>query len=140
VLTCSLTEAFKQAHAEAAYNKTLEHQHDDFEQRHDSTVSTLPPHISASEPVSHLANRTPGSSSSINDWTTLFAAKTAPKRRGSDDSLKTAYTKDDTVPESAYRSRPDLRPGVAAQETSRAAPVTIDNSLETDLISTFTGY
>jgi hypothetical protein len=139
VLTYSLTEAFKQALAEAAYYKTLEHQQDDFEQRHDNTVSALPPHISASEPVSHLANRTPGSSSSINDWTTLFAAKTAP-RRDSDDSLKTAYTKDDTVPESAYRSRPDLRPGVAAQQTSFAAPVTIDNPLETDLISTFTDY
>jgi hypothetical protein len=140
VLTCNLTEAHKQAQAEAGYYKPLEQQEDESEQRHNSTISALPPYTSALEPVSHLANRTLRSSSTVTDLTTLFA-NIATKRRGSDDSLKTAYAADDTVPESAYRSRLGHKPGLVAQRTSITASVPINNSLdEADTISTITDH
>jgi hypothetical protein len=140
MLTSSLTEARKQAQAEEEYYKTLEHQQSDSEQRHDSSVSSLPRTVSAPEPVSFSNNRTPRSASRFNDLNTLIA-RIANKRRGSDDSLKTVYAADDIVPDSAYRSRPDLRSDLSAQHRTITASVPADNSLvEEDLISTFTDY
>ena len=140
VLTSTLTEARKQAQAEAEYYETFKDQQEDSEQRHDSTVSALLPHTSVPEPVLHSANRTPRSCSPVKDLDTLIA-RIATERRGSDDSLKTAYAADDIVPESAYRSRSDIRPALPAQQISIAAPVPVDNSPDQeDLISTFTDY
>lgn len=134
------TEARKQAQAEEEYYKTFEHQQGDSDQRHDSKVSAFPSDISPPEPVSYSANSTLRAPSPVQDWNTLIAG-IATKRRGSDDSLKTSYTADDTVPESAYRSRPDLWSDVPAQPTSITASVpTFNPSDEEDLISTFTDY
>ena len=136
MLTASRTEARKQAQAEEEYYKTFEHQQDDSDQRHDSTVSAPPPDLPSPEPFSFSDNRTPRSASQFNDLNTLIAS-IATKRRGSDDSLKTAYTAEDTVPASAYRSRPDL----SSQSTSITASAPTGNPLdEEDLISTFTDY
>jgi hypothetical protein len=135
----SLTEARKQAQAEEEYYKSFEHQQGDSEQRHDSKVSAFPPDIPASEPVSS-ANSTLRAPSPIEDWNTLIA-RIATERRGSDNSLKTAYTAEDTIPALAYRSRPDLRSDPSAQHTSVTASVSTDDSSdEEDLIATFTDY
>ena len=136
----TLTEARKQAQAEEEYYTTFEHQQGESDQRHDSKVSESPLAISTPEPVSFSANSTLRAPSPIEDWNTLIAS-IAPKCRGSDDSLKTAYTADDTIPESAYRSRPDLRSDPLAEHTGITASVSTDNSSdEGDLISTFTDY
>ena len=137
MLTSSRTEARKQAQAEEEYYKTFEHQQGDSDYRHDSTVSAPPPDNSAPEPFSFSDNRTLRSASQLNDLTTLIAG-IATKRRGSDDSLKTAYTAEDTIPASAYRSRPDLRPDLSPSFTASAP--TDDLLDEEDLISTFTDY
>ena len=140
MLTSSRIEARKQAQVEEEYYKSFEHQQGDSDQRHDSKVSAFPPDIPTPEPVSLSANSTLRAPSPVADWNTLIA-RIATKRHGSDGSLKTAYTADDTVPESAYRSRPDLRSDLSAQHTSITASVSTDNSSdEEDLISTFTDY
>lgn len=137
MLTSSRTEARKQALAEEEYYKTSEHQQGELEQRHDSKVSAPPPDIPAPEPFSFSDNRTLRSASQFIDLNTLIAS-IATKRRGSDDSLKTAYTAEDIVPASAYRSRPDLRPDLSPSFTA-SAPT--DNPLdEEDLISAFIDY
>lgn len=68
-------------------------------------------------------------------------AKNVAKRRGSDDSIKTAYGAGETVPDSAYRDRPDLRPDL--QEDKRPPKPTIiipeDGTVDEDpAISPFT--
>ena len=138
MLTSSLTEARKQAQAEEEYYKTLEQQQGGTDQRHDSKVSAIPPDISAFEPVSDSASSTLRATSPITDLDDLntVIARISTKRRGSDDSLKTVYTEDDTVPELAYRSRPALRSGLLARHASSTASL-LD---EEDLISTFTDY
>lgn len=136
MLTSSRTEARKQAQAEEEYYNTFEHQQGDSEQSYDSTVSAPPPDLPAPEPFSFSDNRTLRSASQPNDLNTLIA-RIAAKRRGSDDSLKTVYAADETIPTSAYRSRPDL----SFPHTNITAPTPTDNSLdEEDLISTFTDY
>lgn len=133
-----ITEARKQAQAEEEYYKTFEQ--GDFDQRHDSKASAFQSDLQAPEPVSFSANSTLRATSPVQDWNTLIA-RIATKRRGSDDSLKTAYTVDDTIPESAYRSRPDLWSELPAQPTSiTASAPTFNLSAEEDLISTFTDY
>ena len=140
MLTSSRTEARKQAQAEEEYHKTFEHQQGDSDQRHDSKVSAFPSDLPPPEPVSYSANSTLRAPSPDKDWNTLIA-RIVTKRRGSDDSLKTAYTVDDTVPLSAYRSRPDLWSDLPAQPTSiTASAPTFNLSDEEDLIPTFTDY
>ena len=59
------------------------------------------------------------------------------QRRASDDSLKTAYTAEDTIPASAHRGRPEL----SSQYTNITASAPTDNPLgDQDFISTFTDY
>lgn len=137
MLTSSRIEARKQAQVEEEYYKTFEHQQGDSDQRHDSKVSSFPPDIPTPEPFSFSDNCTWRSASQFNDLNTLIAS-IATKRRGSDDSLKTAYTAEDTIPASAYRSRPDLRPDLSPSVTASAP--TDNPSDEEDLISTFTDY
>ena len=132
-----ITEARKQAQAEEEYYKTFDQQQGDSEQRHDSKASAFPLDTSQPEPVSFSANSTLRATSPVQDWNTLIA-RIATKRRGSDDSLKTAYTAGETIPESAYRSRPDLRPDLSPSVTASAP--TDNPSDEEDLISTFTDY
>ncbi|GAB7322592.1 hypothetical protein MBLNU13_g03507t2 [Cladosporium sp. NU13] len=128
----AMTEARKQAQAEEEYYNTFEHQQGDSDQRQDSKASVFPPDISTPEPVPFSDNRTLRSASQFIDLNTLIT-----KRRGSDDSLRTAYTAEDTIPLSAYRSRPDL----SSQYTNITASTPTDNPLgEEDLISTFTDY
>jgi hypothetical protein len=111
----------------------------EFDQRHDSKVSASSPDNPAPELVSS-ANSTLRAPSPVEDLNTLIA-RIATKRRGSDDSLKTAYTAEDTIPESAYRSRPDLRSNLSPQPTSITASAPTDSeSDEEDLIATFTDY
>lgn len=126
MLTSSRTEARRQAQAEEEYYNTLEHQQGDSDHCHDSTVSALTPDIPAPQPFSFSDNRTLRSASQFDDLNTLIAS-IATKRRGSDDSLKTAYTAGDTVPASAYRSRPDLRPDLSSSFT---ASTPTDNPLD----------
>ena len=112
----------------------------EFDHLRNSKASASSPDIPASDPVSFSANSTLRATSPVQDWNTLIA-RIATKRRGSDDSLKTAYTVDDTIPESAYRSRPDLWSELPAQPTSiTASAPTFNLSDEEDLISTFTDY
>lgn len=112
----------------------------EFDHLRNNKVSASSPDIATPEPVSFSANSTLRAPSPVEDLNTLIA-RIATKRRGSDDSLKTAYTAGETIPESAYRSRPDLRPDLAAQPTSITASAPTDSeSDKEDLIATFTDY
>jgi hypothetical protein len=68
-------------------------------------------------------------------------AKNVAKRRGSDDSVKTAYGAGDTVPDSAYRDRPDLRPDLQEDKRPPQPSIVIpkDGTVDEDpAISPFT--
>lgn len=110
MLTSSRTEARKQAAAEEEYYHQFEpQQQEKDDQRHDSKVSAHLPDHTVPGPVPNSANRTPHSTSTspIDDLSALIA-RAVIKRRGSDDSVKTAYATGEEIPDSAYRSRSDL--------------------------------
>jgi hypothetical protein len=67
--------------------------------------------------------------------------KNVAKRRGSDDSIKTAYGAGETVPDSAYRNRPDLRPDLQEDKRPPKPSIVIpeDGTVDEDpAISPFT--
>jgi hypothetical protein len=108
----SLTESRKQAQAEIEYYKLYEPEKlEQLEQRHDSKVDPLQLDDTASNPVEYSANCTPRSASPVKDPSTLIA-RTVVRRRGSDDSVKTAYAADEEVPDSAYRDHSAPRSGI----------------------------
>jgi hypothetical protein len=101
----SLTESRKQAQAEIEYYRLYDPEKiEQLEQRHDSKADPLHPNNTASNPDQHSVDHTPHSASPVKDSSTLIAG-TVIKRRGSDDSVKTAYGADEDIPNSAYRSR-----------------------------------
>jgi hypothetical protein len=112
----------------------------EFDHLRNRKISSSELGIPASEPVSFSANSTLRAPSPVEDLNTLIAS-IATKRRGSDDSLKTAYTAGEIIPESAYRSRPDLRPDLSAQLTSiTASAPTGSESGEEDLVANLADY
>jgi hypothetical protein len=101
----SLTESCKQAQAEIEYYRLCDPEKiEQLEKRHDSKVDPLQPNDTASNPAQHSVDHTPRSASPVRDSSTLIA-RTVIKRRGSDDSVKTAYGADEEIPNSAYRGR-----------------------------------
>jgi hypothetical protein len=121
VLTSCFTEEHKQAQFDAEfyegeqdcldekdcqdeqdYNyQRYEQQQQDLQQRHDSKVDTHPPNET---PLVYSADCTPRCASQLEDLNVLITG-IALKRRGSDDSVKTAYNADEQVPDSAYCDR-----------------------------------
>lgn len=68
-------------------------------------------------------------------------AKNVAKRRGSDDSIKTAYGAGETVPDSAYRDRSDIRPDLQEDKRPPKPSIVIpeDGTVDEDqAISPFT--
>ena len=67
-------------------------------------------------------------------------AKNVAKRRDSDDSIKTAYAAGETVPDSAYRDRPDLRPDLQDKRPPKPSIVIPQDAIidEDPAISPFT--
>lgn len=100
VLTDYFTEARKQARAETEYNLSSKQ-----EEYYDSSLLVAPLDITNS--ALRSGNRTTRSPSPIKDLDTLIA-RVVVKRRGSEDSIRTAYRVDEKVPDSAYRGRSDL--------------------------------
>ena len=146
MLTCSLsyTETRKQLQAEADYEAYCQHQKD-LAARHDSKLSADLSDLRDQLPAPQHSNYHPPRANQEYDEDPYnldqVVAKNVAKRRGSDDSIKTAYGAGETVPDSAYRDRPDLRPDL--QEDKRPPKPTIvipeDGAVDEDpAISPFT--
>ena len=142
MLTCSLsyTESRKQLQAEADYEAYCQHQKD-LADRHDSKLSADLSHLRGQLSVSQYhparANEEHEDPYDINQ----VVAKNVAKRRGSDDSIKTAYGAGETVPDSAYRDRPDLRPDLQEDKRPPKPSIVIpeDGTVDEDpAISPFT--
>ena len=103
-----LTEALKQAIAETEYSLWCEQ-----EERRDSNLLVSP--LEPNTPAARSAICTSRSTSPVKDLNTLIAS-VAVKRRGSEDSIRTVYRADEQLPDSAYRSRSDLRHGQSERQ------------------------
>jgi hypothetical protein len=143
-LVLSSAEARKQLQAEADYEAYCQHQKD-LAARHDSKLSADLSHIRGQLPAPQYSNYHPPRADEEYEEDPYnlnqVVAKNVAKRRGSDDSVKTAYGAGDTVPDSAYRDRPDLRPDLQEDRRPPQPSVVIpeDGSVDEDpAISPFT--
>jgi hypothetical protein len=141
-LVLSSTEARKQLQAEADYEAYCQHQKD-LATRHDSKLSADLTHLRGQLSVSQSSNYHPPRAEEGEDPYNIdqVITKNVAKRRGSDDSVKTVYGAGDTVPDSAYRDRPDLRPGLQEDKRPPQPSIVIpeDGTVDEDpAISPFT--
>lgn len=122
-LTSSLTEARKQAQAEADYYQWCEEQDEELRQQFEEEVNKRhDSKISANTSQRPSTARQSQSLSQFDDFYEPIAENVA-KRRGSDDSIKTAYAADEQVPDSAFRNHPDLTPDVSAEQPQQLTVV-----------------